>query len=342
MSALAGDTRLLMIMTSSLTGQRNQTETRKLCQDLNESLAGVHQATQGNLMQNLDISNQVRATAASSESRIIANLQTLQQIIADHLRHGPNSTFASSASIGSAHLALSRLQSSSDLSETAEFPSDVLIRRRSHVHSDLSATPFPTLDSYINMNGPIPLDKEISQGIIWPLVRLVEQLIAPLILVALYMVDNQRELEASPRGSPVLVQGNSGSVTLLLSAMAALIRMLCQVQRPVSLLGGGHVNFEDASGRVMKLPFTTCQYPSVFLGFLQVHFQASPVHEYVQKNLYHLNLNGSRGILITKQSWSSLVRPKGKISMSIVVTLGCPKCSKCSKTLYRHGNDLHW
>ncbi|KIW51621.1 hypothetical protein PV05_10325 [Exophiala xenobiotica] len=323
-------------MTSSLTGQHGRNETWRLCDKISNSLADVHQATQDNRLQNLDISDQVRATTAPSETRSITNLQMVQQTIADHLHHGQNSTFASPGSVETVRIPLSQMQSASNYSETAEFSSD------SSVGSVFSTSPFRTLDNYIDENGPISLAQEILQQTTLNDVRLVEQMVVPSLLVAFYIVDSPRRLEISPRGSALLLVGNLTSLRLLLTAMAALIRLLCPVERPISLLGGGYVNFEDAFGRLLKLPFTTCQYPTIFFRFLREHFKDSPVHEYMRKDLYHLNLDGSRGILITRQTWSSLVRPKGRISMSIIVTLGFQKCRKCTKTLYRHGNDLHW
>ncbi len=202
----------------------------------------------------------------------------------------------------------------------------------------------PLLNEYINAHGATPLANTSMSVVGIQSWALPEQVIAPILLAALCCLTSRQRVENMLRNFGSLAKTDPASATLIVCIFIALSRMTVRLCRPLSLLGADHITFDDAFGALpLRLPFATCEYPGVFTKFMQHHFQTHPGRSFIVDGLYHLNLNNSRGQLVTNQTWGSFVKPNARVTMSVVWEMQDKKCLRCARTLFFHApKDLFW
>ena len=148
---------------------------------------------------------------------------------------------------------------------------------------------------------------------------LPEQVIAPILLAALCCLTTRQRIENMLRNFGSLAKTDPTSATLIVCIFLTLSRMTIRLCRPLSLLRADHVTFDDAFGSLsLTLSFATCEYPGTFSKFMEQHFKTHPGRSFILDGNYHLNLNDSRGQLVTNQTWRSFVKPNARIAMSVV------------------------
>ncbi|KAH7364658.1 hypothetical protein BKA65DRAFT_142867 [Rhexocercosporidium sp. MPI-PUGE-AT-0058] len=153
------------------------------------------------------------------------------------------------------------------------------------------------------------------------------------------------------------------SLWQLISSLQQLVRALLIIVAPYLLamfngsigrlmLAGDHFTFEDALGRMTRLPCSQFQDWKNFYDFLTESFANSPGLDYVIRHQFRV-LNGFNNVVIHQEHWNASIQPKAKMVMSMLLkhrVLGkaCPlssckgvvalnktgtlgKCSICSR-----------
>ena len=129
---------------------------------------------------------------------------------------------------------------------------------------------------------------------------------------------------------------------LLVMTAIWVFRCLAQLPRQLSLLGGDFVDFEDALGVPLQVPFSTCRHFKLFSAFVEIHFEGKPGFRQVLRRKYHLTFGNNRGMVIEHASWKDLVKPRSRISMAMLITY-TSMCAKCGLLLDPQASGtLYW
>jgi len=142
-----------------------------------------------------------------------------------------------------------------------------------------------------------------------------------------------------------VANASSDPVFAALIVMTAIwvLRCLTQLPRQLSLLGGNFVLFEDALGVPLRVPFSTCEHFKIFSAFVEVHFEGKPGFRHVVHRNYHLTIGDSRGVVIEHSNWKDLVKPRSRISMTMLMMTYTTMCAKCGLLLDPQVNgELYW
>ncbi|KAG4439656.1 hypothetical protein IFR05_004853 [Cadophora sp. M221] len=119
------------------------------------------------------------------------------------------------------------------------------------------------------------------------------------------------------------------SLWLLISSLQQLIRALLMIAAPYLLamykssvgrlmLAGDHFTFEDALGRMTRLPCSQFQEWNNFYDFLTESFANSPGLSYVVGRHFRV-LNGYNNVVIHQGHWNAAIQPKAKMVMSMLL-----------------------
>ncbi|KAJ9603742.1 transcriptional repressor general negative regulator of transcription subunit 4 [Cladophialophora chaetospira] len=196
-------------------------------------------------------------------------------------------------------------------------PSGMIRRRNSAVQMYRSTE----LDEFIKAHGNIPLSqaspsKEAAQSLTAP-----ETVLASVALAALYTCCSQRRIQLFLLSVAAAAKNDPIVAALVSTVICALWRMASGMGNRLSLLSGDSIIFEDMSRTQVKVPLAYAEYPGTFHQFLKRHFVNHPCFDYILEDRYHINVENTRGLLVTTQTWSGLVKPGVKIAMSILLSL---------------------
>ena len=201
----------------------------------------------------------------------------------------------------------------------------------------------PLLDSYLTTHGPIKAFEGCSRPVSEGFRARPDCFITPILIAVLCCLTTRQRVESMWRSSVILGKTDPGSATLIICILVAFLRINMHVIRPLSLLGADQVHFDDAFGASLSLPFALCECPTRFSDFVRDHFSTHPCRSFIFDRLYHLNLNNSRGLLVTDRTWSSFIRSNSKITMSITWDSRHRRCIHCRDELFFHEpRDLVW
>ena len=118
---------------------------------------------------------------------------------------------------------------------------------------------------------------------------------------------------------------------------------------PALTLLGDNIIFEDALGRSKRLPCDFFRSWGVFESFLTDRFQEwdFPGGKHVNTGLYSL-FDKESGELIQSDRWKSVVRPRKKIVMSMILRSvaiesgSCPRCGSIEPATVRPNAQICW
>ncbi|KAH8424174.1 5'-methylthioadenosine/S-adenosylhomocysteine nucleosidase family protein [Aspergillus melleus] len=102
---------------------------------------------------------------------------------------------------------------------------------------------------------------------------------------------------------------------------------------PLSPLSWRCVQFEDALGRIQRLPFELCRNLDAFNKFLIDDFHGRPGWHKVIRSQYVIASGRFGGAIITPQQWLSTIQPGGLLTMIIRVDSKGKSCPRCQKEL---------
>lgn len=120
---------------------------------------------------------------------------------------------------------------------------------------------------------------------------------------------------------------------LLMFTGFCIMQCLMQVPQGLSLLGDSSVLFEDALGSSLRVPFASCENFTMFRSFLEVHFNDRPGHRNVLRKQYHILAGDARGHTIEEEEWGTIVKPKSRITMAMLIAANNRQCPRCRKEL---------
>lgn len=132
-------------------------------------------------------------------------------------------------------------------------------------------------------------------------------------------------------------------LTLLCLVAAFLTGRVCiQLPRQISLLSDSSILFEDAFGANIRIPFLQCEHYEIFHGFLEVHFRRKPGIAHVWRKQYHVLLGTVNGAVIKPSDWKSVVKPKCRLTLAILLDPQIVMCVKCSGLLRVGAEHACW
>ena len=106
-----------------------------------------------------------------------------------------------------------------------------------------------------------------------------------------------------------------------LLALFAMVRTRIPAIPSIELAINDSIRLIDAFGHERRLQYTTHRYFSVFKSFLMEDYRSTPSGLYIAKNRFRLlDVRAPEPVLINEESWSSLVRPGAKITLSVILT----------------------
>ncbi|KAL5320495.1 hypothetical protein ACEPPN_011301 [Leptodophora sp. 'Broadleaf-Isolate-01'] len=119
------------------------------------------------------------------------------------------------------------------------------------------------------------------------------------------------------------------SLWLLISSLQQLIRALLVIAAPYLLvmyknsvgrlmLAGDNFTFEDALGRMTRLPCSQFQEWNNFYDFLTKSFANSPGLDYVIRQQFRV-LNRYNNVVIHQEHWNAAIQPKARMVMSMLL-----------------------
>ncbi|ETI23519.1 hypothetical protein G647_05321 [Cladophialophora carrionii CBS 160.54] len=198
----------------------------------------------------------------------------------------------------------------------------------------------PRLDTRSEVLPSFPSFKKPSRPLCRQLHMSHDQAVTPMLIAALFVSRHDSGLKITLRAFIDLARPDPASAILILCTIVAFSQMAVRLCPQLSILGADRVRFDDAFGSSIMLPFSTCEYPATFSGFLQQHFLGHPWQSFVLAGSYHLNQNNGRGRLVTEETWGSIVKPNSTVAMSMFLELGNKICIRCRKRLTDDGRDL--
>ncbi|KAF4630021.1 hypothetical protein G7Y89_g8132 [Cudoniella acicularis] len=107
------------------------------------------------------------------------------------------------------------------------------------------------------------------------------------------------------------------SVCLLISGLQQLVAALLSSVNHLMLFGD-HFLFEDALGRMTKLPCSQFQHWKVFYTFLTDSFSKSPGISYVLQQHFRV-MNGYNNVIVDQDNWRAAIQPKAKMAMYMLL-----------------------
>ncbi|KAF4633396.1 hypothetical protein G7Y89_g4717 [Cudoniella acicularis] len=130
-----------------------------------------------------------------------------------------------------------------------------------------------------------------------------------------------------------------GSIWLLLSSLQLLIRELVILLAPYMIAFyrntvqrfiqyGDYFLFEDAIGRIKRLPCAQFQHWDIFYDFLINSFQHKPGLSLVLTERFMV-LNKYNNYPITRDAWRAVIQPKSKVIMAMILNSKLVKQGRC-------------
>ena len=121
-----------------------------------------------------------------------------------------------------------------------------------------------------------------------------------------------------------VVATNMRTYTLLLQIQG-------DITRPPTMLLQDNIWFEDAMGRVRRLPYTWFRHWEVFEAMLQAEFKDMPGSLRVTGGLYAISEYNKLDNPINKAKWSTTVSPGSKLSMSMLLAAPLRRGNRCPR-----------
>lgn len=91
-----------------------------------------------------------------------------------------------------------------------------------------------------------------------------------------------------------------------------------RIKIPGFLQYGDYFVFEDAIGRIKRLPCAQFQHWHMFHGFLIDSFQDAPSLSFVLNERFRV-MNQYNDFPIARESWRAVIQPKSKFTMAIIL-----------------------